>query len=194
MNIPGSFYPDFLSPEHADTLFSHLKQNPILLEPQVMVDPVTGESFEQGTSQIWFHDPEIEFGDMHSGGQTHRIFSWDNELQRVFEKVNAITNQSFQVGVCLWYKDGLVDAPWHYDPPAFGKTDVIASLNLGATRLFGIREKETGEVKKVPLTHGSLYVMEDGFQKGFEHCIFAEPEVTEPRINITFRKFGDLHD
>ena len=79
---------------------------------------------------------------------------------------------------------------YHRDVSAFGDTSHIASISLGAERMFSLRELETGEVCDVHLAHGSLIYMGPGCQERYEHAVPADPGCGEARVNLTFRLFG----
>jgi alkylated DNA repair dioxygenase AlkB len=38
------------------------------------------------------------------------------------------------------------------------------------------------------LPHGSLLIMAGDTQRNFKHEVSKEPDVTQPRINLTFRR------
>jgi len=64
---------------------------------------------------------------------------------------------------------------------------VIASVSLGADRLFRLKGQNgaVGFAERLP--HGSLLIMTGETQKNFKHEVPKEPNITEPRINLTFR-------
>lgn len=64
---------------------------------------------------------------------------------------------------------------------------VIASVSLGAERLFRLKRNDGAVVFSERLRHGSLLVMAGKTQKNFNHEVPKEPAVTLPRINLTFR-------
>ena len=65
---------------------------------------------------------------------------------------------------------------------------VIASVSLGAERLFRLKRPNGEMVLTERLPHGSLLIMAGATQKNFKHEVPKEPEVTQPRINLTFRR------
>ena len=79
-----------------------------------------------------------------------------------------------------------------------GKLPFIASLTFGATRTFEMRRKLSHESQseenykyvqhlQVPLTSGSLLVMEEATQADWEHQVPVVDEQCGERINLTFR-------
>lgn len=69
-----------------------------------------------------------------------------------------------------------------------GSHPVIASLSLGAERLFIFKHKITKEKIKLNLPPASLLVMKGETQKHWKHELPKLKKPIEPRINITFRK------
>ena len=64
---------------------------------------------------------------------------------------------------------------------------VIASVSLGAERLFRLKAQNGTIVFTEKLPPGSLLIMAGQTQKNFKHEVPKEPAVAEPRINLTFR-------
>jgi alkylated DNA repair dioxygenase AlkB len=65
---------------------------------------------------------------------------------------------------------------------------VIASVSLGAERLFRLRSKSGRITFAEKLQHGSLLIMAGDTQKNFRHEVPKEHGISEPRINLTFRR------
>ena len=84
------------------------------------------------------------------------------------------------------YKNGKDSVGLHADAePEMGP--VIASVSLGAARLFRLKGKGGAVVFAERLPHGSLLIMAGMTQKNFKHEVPKEPTVALPRINLTFR-------
>jgi alkylated DNA repair dioxygenase AlkB len=89
--------------------------------------------------------------------------------------------------LCNLYRNGNDSMGLHADDePEMGP--VIASVSLGAERLFRLKRRGGGVVFARPLLHGSLLIMAGDTQKNFRHEVPKEPAVTQPRINLTFRR------
>jgi len=104
----------------------------------------------------------------------------------------AYTNLSwprtgYNAVLCNLYRDGNGSVGLHADDePEMGP--VIASVSLGADRLFRLRRKDGSVAFSERLPHGSLLIMAGDTQKNFKHEVAKEPRVTQPRINLTFRR------
>lgn len=112
-------------------------------------------------------------------------------LEKIRDRVTQHIGLQFDVCVCLYYPNGQEHMGFHYDPPAFGSTNIIPSISLGTTREFQLRRKsDHTELHRFQLNDGSLFVMGEGCQDEYEHAVPAMPECTQPRFNLTFRPFG----
>jgi alkylated DNA repair dioxygenase AlkB len=101
------------------------------------------------------------------------------------------TGRSVLFNVCLlnFYEDGQQRIGWHSDQEEVGRDTPIAALSLGATRIFHLRSKTNGRHDRttIPLSDGSLTILENTCQLDYLHAILREPSVTTGRINLTFR-------
>jgi alkylated DNA repair dioxygenase AlkB len=99
----------------------------------------------------------------------------------------SLAKLGYNAVLCNLYRDGNDSVGAHADDePEMGP--VIASVSLGAERLFRLRRKDGGLIFPQRLPHGSLLVMAGDTQKHFRHEAPKEPSVTQPRINLTFRR------
>lgn len=116
-------------------------------------------------------------------------------IQRIQEAAQQwyLTQTGIQVefNVCLlnYYENGQQRIGWHSDREEIGRSTPIASVSLGATRPFHIRNKTQGPTDRVSLDlgHGSLIVMENQCQHEYLHSIPRQSQLEEGRINLTFR-------
>lgn len=116
------------------------------------------------------------------------------DMLTLMDKVSATLYTQFDVCVCLYYPDGNEYLDFHTDYPAFGSVDKIASLSIGAERLFMIRERDNSARinLELKLEDRSLLVMGDNFQNLYEHALVKQPHIKLPRFNFTFRQFDNL--
>jgi len=88
--------------------------------------------------------------------------------------------------LCNLYRDGNDSVGPHADAePEMGP--VIASLSLGAERLFRLKQKNGTVAFSERLPHGSLLIMAGPTQRNFKHEIPKEHGILQARINLTFR-------
>ncbi|MGA2648748.1 MAG: alpha-ketoglutarate-dependent dioxygenase AlkB [Candidatus Sulfotelmatobacter sp.] len=98
----------------------------------------------------------------------------------------SVSKTGYNAVLCNLYRDGNDSVGLHADAePEMGP--VIASISLGAERLFRLKRKDGTVAFSERLPHGCLLIMAGTTQRNFRHEVPKEPEVTEPRINLTFR-------
>ena len=190
--IPGAeiYYDDrFLPPEEATQLFNAL---------------VSKCAWERHRASFGHTVPRDEayFGDP----GTHYTYSrreyqplpWIPELLSLRVRVEeatpvaAYTNSGlpklgYNAVLCNLYRDGNDSVGLHADAePEMGP--VIASISLGAGRLFRLKRENGSIAFSERLPQGSLLVMAGDTQKLFKHEVPKERGVTQPRINLTFRR------
>src|SRR5438477_3087365 len=125
---------------------------------------------------------------------------WIPELVSLKARVEAATpvaayanlslpRTGYNAVLCNLYRNGNDSVGLHADAePEMGP--VIASISLGAERLFRFRGKGGTVAFAEKLPHGSLLIMAGKTQKHFKHEVPKEAGVNEPRINLTFRRIG----
>ena len=92
----------------------------------------------------------------------------------------------YNAALCNLYRDGNDSVGLHADAePEMGP--VIASVSLGAERLFRIKRHDGSVVFAERLPNGSLLIMAGKTQLKFKHEAPKEPGIMRPRINLTFR-------
>lgn len=147
---------------------------------------VFGRRFHIPRLQAWYADNGIRYNYSNNLLETQ---PWLESLLAIKRDVQLKTAQEFNSVLLTFYRNGNDFVNWHADDEdELGIDPVIASLSLGATRTFQYRRKRDGLTGNVELNSGDLLLMQPAFQKSWEHRIPSEPAVTEPRINLTFRK------
>jgi alkylated DNA repair dioxygenase AlkB len=109
-------------------------------------------------------------------------------LLRVKALIEAATGREFNSVLSNLYRDGNDSMGWHADKEReLGPEPFIASLSLGAERVFELRHNADREVTRVFLPHGSLLLMGGKLQRCWRHRVPKMPGIRLPRINLTFR-------
>ncbi|RQU75788.1 alpha-ketoglutarate-dependent dioxygenase AlkB [Burkholderia cenocepacia] len=138
-----------------------------------------------------------------------RLTAWQGELDAVYvysgirnvpepwtpavlvlkHAVEATCGVGFNSVLLNRYRNGLDSLGWHADnEPELGDAPVIASVSLGAMRVFDLRHRETGVTHAYRLVHGSLLVMRGRTQAEWQHRVPKAPGVQGERVNLTFRR------
>ena len=136
-------------------------------------------------------DPGLSY---HYSGSTHDELPWTPTLAMIREEIQHVLGVPFNACLCNQYQDGQVGMGWHADKEhELGDAPNIASVSLGATRLFRFRKRapwrEAKEYKtwNYDLADGDLLLMRGNTQRYFEHELAVRPKVSQPRLNLTFR-------
>lgn len=178
------YQPDFLSPSQADRCFARLSseldwaQRPIVLFGRELMQP----------RLTAFHGaPGISY---RYSGQTMLARPWTPTLTELKERLQRVLGLDFNCVLCNLYRDGRDSMAWHADDEAeLGPTPVIGSISLGAARRFQLKPRSgRGERIERILEHGSLLLMAGTLQQHWQHQLPKSLRVTEPRINLTFRR------
>jgi alkylated DNA repair dioxygenase AlkB len=99
----------------------------------------------------------------------------------------SLPKLGYNAVLCNLYRNGNDSVGLHADAePEMGP--VIASISLGAERLFRLKGQNGSVAFAERLAHGSLLIMAGKTQKNFRHEVPKEPDVAQARINLTFRR------
>ena len=179
----------FLPAREATALFEHL----LTKCPWERHQAVFGHSVPR--AEVYYGDPGTTYS---YSRREYKPLPWTPELlvlkTRVEQQTPAAARDSrghsqpgYNAVLCNLYRDGNDSVGLHADnEPMMG--DVIASVSLGARRLFRLRRNGGRWEFQERLGHGSLLIMAGDTQKNFGHEVPKEPHVTEARINLTFRR------
>lgn len=135
----------------------------------------------------WYGDDSYQYT---YSNTTKQALPWTDQLLELKEIVESKTGTCFNSCLLNLYHDGNEGMSWHSDDEeALATNAPIASLSFGATRKFSFKHKQSKETVCVELEAGSLLIMKGEIQKHWLHSLPKTTKVTEPRINLTFRKF-----
>ncbi|MFO0723082.1 MAG: alpha-ketoglutarate-dependent dioxygenase AlkB [Myxococcota bacterium] len=109
-------------------------------------------------------------------------------LLRLRDQIAAASGIRFNSVLANLYRDGQDSMGFHQDDePELGPDPAIASLSLGATRIFVLKKKAEPGIR-IPLVSGSLLVMNGRVQDDYRHGIPKTARPVGPRINLSFRR------
>ncbi len=178
--LPFEYIPAFLAQAAADLLLSYS----LGLDWQQNSIKMFAKTIQLPRLEAIYGD-----GDYKYSGLTLKANPWTQPLKDLREIIEAATGYRYQLVIGNQYRSGSNHIGWHSDDSKeLGKTPAIASLSLGATRKFQLRNKVTKEIHSFELQHGDLVVMHPGCQEDWKHriCKTANDGV---RVNWTFRPF-----
>lgn len=170
----------------ADELYQRLLLQ-IAWQHDVVV--IAGKRIETERQVAWHGDRSFFY---HYSGATRKAVPWTEDLliikQEVEQRLSSISPTVFNSCLLNLYLDGSQGMSWHSDDEdCLGDNSIIASLSFGATRKFAFRHKHSKQKVEMLLEHGQLIVMRGTTQKCWQHAIMKSTQVTQPRINLTFR-------
>lgn len=109
---------------------------------------------------------------------------------------SAVPCEPFNHALVNLYRTGRDSMGLHADDePELGRDPIVASYSFGAARDFVVHERSSKKrVFTVTLEHGSLLLMERGFQQAYLHGLPRRLGVTEARLNVTLRRILSTGD
>jgi len=115
-----------------------------------------------------------------------KIPKWLTELLSV---VQDYTQETYNFILLAQYRDEKDSITFHSDDERFlGYNPTIASITVGQTRPFLLKNKTTNHIDHFDLSHGDLLVMKNNCQRDYMHSVPKQKQPLKPRISLTFRK------
>jgi alkylated DNA repair dioxygenase AlkB len=174
------FVPILIGAEEATRLFR------ILLDETPWKQYPAGFGKPRPRLESWHGDPEAEYASYNRG---MKPLPWTDALLCIRESAQRATGAQFNgVLLNLYRNEQDSVSPHSDDEPEFGVNPVIASVSLGATRRFVLRNKTDKSKHTLHLTHGSLVVMRGSSQLLWTHEVPKEKTPRTARVNLTFRR------
>lgn len=177
------FVPEFLTQLQSDDLFNKLKNFDGWRQDYIKI---YGKTHPLPRLNCWFAESNNPY--RWSGIDMYPI-KFTDELRIILEKLRNETGVVFNTALGNFYRNGKDSVSWHSDDePDLGPNPVIASLSLGETRKFILRQKKDHSItKSFDLNHGSLLYMSGKVQSVWEHSLPKTTKEIGIRINLTFR-------
>jgi alkylated DNA repair dioxygenase AlkB len=178
-----AYYMDaFFSRNQAEAIFNTLMDEINWKNDELLI---YGKKITTKRKVAWYGDEGIEYKYSKS---VKRAISWTPGLIYIKNIIETSLNETFNSCLLNLYHNGSEGMGWHSDDEKELKQNgTIASLSLGAPRKFVFKHKVSKNKIEVWLKHGSLLLMQGTIQKNWMHCLAPSKNVTEPRINLTFR-------
>lgn len=178
------FSPDFLSREIANNYFERLHEK---LPWQQDSLKIFGKILEQPRLTALLSDNGKPYS---YSGITMHPGPFPSELLEIKNRIEEKTGEVFTTCLANLYRTGRDSMGWHSDDEKeLGQNPVIASVSLGAERMFHLKhKKDPNQRYKIKLPSGSLLLMKGTTQHFWLHQIPKTARTVEPRINLTFRR------
>ena len=183
------YWPKFLSSKGNGLMFSRLRKYCKWHQKQVKI----GGDWKYETRLVAWYGP-CDYN--YSGLQLDKNLNWAPELLDLLHRLIAMTRHEFNSCFCNLYRHGHDMCGWHADVhPQLGRNPPVASVSLGAVRVFEFRKKNgPPNFIRFPLFPGSLLVMEGATQEDWLHCLPRDTNCKEERVNLTFRTMYSLNN
>jgi alkylated DNA repair dioxygenase AlkB len=173
-----------------ELLPNDFKYNP----PVTRWDPKTNRTLVGRPSKGFGSVPEFYYA-----GKTLRNDPWEASPQINSIRLNLEKHFrcSFHHVLVALYPDGNTAIDWHTDEMV-EPNDLIVNVSLGSPRTFQLRFNDSPEqIQSYRMEHGDVLIIDGVVNAKSTHTVPAEPEVTDPRVSLTFRtigrKSGDQH-
>jgi alkylated DNA repair dioxygenase AlkB len=147
-----------------------------------------GVKMRQPRLTAWYGDPGCAYA--YSGVRLEPL-PWSETLRDIKARIETVTAERFNSVLINYYRDERDSVGLHSDnEPELGPRPVIASLSLGAERVFVMKHKTVRNLPPVrrSLASGSLLMMKGETQRNWRHGVPKQTRPCGPRINLTFRR------
>jgi alkylated DNA repair dioxygenase AlkB len=133
----------------------------------------------------WYGDDGVTYRYSHA---EHRADVWPPLIRSLRDALHSRLGIRFNFVLANLYRDGNDALGWHADNEReLGRYPCIASLSFGVSRRFCMRARARDRRFSVLLEPGSLLLMWGASQRDWQHSVPRSRDVSEPRINLTFR-------
>jgi len=155
--------------------------------------PITvyGKPYLQPRLSAWHGDLSYSYS-----GIRLEPLPWTAVLRQLRQRVESLTGRDFNTVLLNYYRDENDSMGMHSDDEReLGNRPAIASLSLGEVRdlVLKHRFRKDLDTVKLPLTAGSLLLMQGDTQRYWRHGINKLRRRCGPRLNLTFRKIIPLN-
>lgn len=183
-NAEVVYIPNFYFPKKANTYFKILKETIKWQQDNITV---FGKTYKQPRLTALYSSNEQTYT---YSNITMIPKRFSKELLSIKQDIEEIACHQFTTVLLNLYRNGNDSNGWHADnEKELGKNPVIASLSLGALRVFQFKHRTLKDQKhKFILEHGSLLLMKGEMQHHWLHQVPKTKKDIGERINLTFRR------
>lgn len=177
------YYEKVIADEEVEQLYESLLNN-IQWENERVI--MFGKEIITKRKVALYSDPSISY---RYASKTKIGLPWTSTLLTIKNRVESITNESYNACLLNLYHNGEEAMGWHCDnEKEIVANSSIASLSIGASRKFSFKHKVTKETISIQLENGSLLEMKGVIQQHWWHSLPKSKKINESRINLTFRQ------
>ena len=177
------YFKDFLSEDERNSLFQSLYHDTPWQQGEIRI---FGKFVKTPRLEAFYAEDGLNYS---YSGQQLKVHEFTPLLLSLKEKIEAISEESYNSVLINLYRDGSDSNGWHADnEKELGINPIIASLSLGSERRFDLRHNSNSNKIQFILHPGSLLIMGGELQHNWKHQIAKSKRITQARINLTFRK------
>jgi alkylated DNA repair dioxygenase AlkB len=176
------YYPNFIPARLANTYTASLIRSLAWQQEQITL---YGKTFNVPRLQAWYGD---ENADYQYSNLTMQPIPWNPVLLELKQKCEVVSHTGFNSVLANLYRNGDDSMGRHADNEfELGQRPVIASLSFGESRNLDFYHNKTKQKTRIPLSNGSLLLMQGQTQNGWQHAIAKSKRTLQARVNLTFR-------
>ena len=177
------YFPDFYDRPKADLIYTELERDILWQQDDIRI---FGKTHPQPRLTALYGNEGRSYSYSNIKMEPH---PWNLLLQKIKLEVEKVAKTTFSTVLLNYYRNGKDSNGWHADNEKdLGLNPIIASVSLGAERVFQLKHNSDTEQKKsIVLQHGSLLLMKGTTQHFWKHQIPKTAKTIGPRINLTFR-------
>ena len=186
LDLPDSdiiYYPKFFSKPKVDSYFKNLLTGTAWQQDDIKI---FGKVYAQPRLTALYASNDKQYSYSNIIMKPHLFTDMLLDIKSELEKYHP---HGFTTCLLNFYRNGRDSNGWHADnEKELGKNPVIASISLGAERMFHLKHNKNPDLKhKMILEHGSLLIMQGETQHMWKHQIPKTAKQVGERINLTFR-------
>ena len=178
------FIPAAFSGAESKRLLKNLKEETLWQQDNIKM---YGKEIALPRLTAWYGDSGRNYT---YSGIVMKPHPWNSILCEVKQRVEELSQVSFNSVLLNMYRSGSDSVSWHSDDePELAPGQTIASVSFGDTRRFVMKHKTKTEVDKfeLKLNHGSVLLMRGEIQQHWLHRVPKTRKKVNSRINLTFR-------
>lgn len=176
------YFPKFCNRESAEAVFSYLINETPWKTEKIKI---FGKEVAEPRLVAFYGERTYKYS-----GKVNVPLPFTPLLVEIKNKIENLIQTKFNVVLLNYYRNGSDSMGWHSDnEPELGQNPTIASLTLGAERVFEFKYLPNSKIRhKLLLENGSLLIMQGNTQHLWQHQIAKSKKIISPRINLTFRQ------
>ena len=122
-------------------------------------------------------------------GSAQTPLTWDGPLLQLRDRLESDLGASFNFVLLNRYRNGGDHVGFHSDDERDLQSEpVIASISLGSSRTFRVRERNGGQSRDFDVSSGTLVLMWGPSQANYKHALLKTAKPVGERFNLSFRQ------